>query len=158
MKIAIGSDHAGFALKERIKAHLSAMGHQYRDFGAYSDASTDYPDYGLPAAEAVAKGELDRGILICGTGIGMSVTANKVPGIVAALCTSTEMAELSRRHNNANILTLGGRITHEEEALKIVEVWLRTPFEGRRHARRVGKIQTYEEQVRGGSVYSKCIF
>lgn len=155
MNIAIGSDHAGFPLKERIKAHLSAIGHQCRDFGTYSDASTDYPDYGLPAAEAVAKGDVDRGILICGTGIGMSVVANKVPGIVAALCTSTEMADLSRRHNNANILTLGGRITSEEEALKIVEVWLHTPFEGGRHARRVGKIRTYEEQIRDCSVYSK---
>jgi RpiB/LacA/LacB family sugar-phosphate isomerase len=142
--IAIGSDHAGFALKERIKRYLAARGWPYRDFGTDSDASTDYPDYGLPVAESVAKGEFDQGILVCGTGIGMSVTANKVPGIIAALCTSPEMADLSRRHNNANILALGGRTMSEEEALSILDVWLRTPFEGGRHARRVGKIQTYE--------------
>jgi ribose 5-phosphate isomerase B len=152
MNIAIGSDHAGFALKEHIKAHFNAVGQPYRDFGTYSDASTDYPDYGLPVAEAVAKGEFDRGILICGTGIGMSVTANKVPGIVAALCTCTETADLSRRHNNANILTLGGRTTSKEKAVKIVDVWLGAPFESGRHARRVGKIQTYEKRRRDPSV------
>ena len=145
-KIAIGSDHAGFELKERIKAFLDARGAQWQDFGTDSADSTDYPDYGFPVAEAVARGAFDRGILICGTGIGMSIAANKVRGIRAALCTSPEMAEFSRRHNDANILTLGGRVLSPKEAMEIVDVWLKTAFEGNRHARRLGKIQSYEKE------------
>jgi len=146
MKIAIGSDHAGFELKERIKAFLDARATQWQDFGTDSADFTDYPDYGFPAAEAVARGEFDLGILICGTGIGMSIAANKVRGIRAALCTSPEMAAFSRRHNDANILTLGGRILSPKEAVEIVETWLKTAFEGNRHSRRVGKIRSYEEK------------
>jgi len=146
MKIAIGSDHAGFELKEQIKAFLDVRGTQWQDFGTDSADSTDYPDYGFPVAEAVARGEFELGILICGTGIGMSIAANKVRGIRAALCTSPEMAEFSRRHNDANILTLGGRMLSPEEATEIVDTWLKTAFEGDRHARRVGKIRSYEKE------------
>ena len=146
MKIAIGSDHAGFELKERIKAFLDARATQWQDFGTGSADSTDYPDYGFPVAEAVARGEFELGILICGTGIGMSIAANKVRGIRAALCTSPEMAAFSRRHNDANILTLGGRILSPKEAMEIVETWLKTAFEGNRHTRRVGKIRSYEKE------------
>lgn len=146
MNIAIGSDHAGFELKERIKAFLDARGIRWEDFGTNSADSTDYPDYGFPVAEAVARGAFELGILVCGTGIGMSILANKVRGIRAALCTSPEMAELSRRHNDANILTLGGRVLSPKEAMEIVDVWLKTGFEGDRHARRVGKIRGYEKK------------
>ena len=146
MKIAIGSDHAGFELKKRIKDFLDARGTRWEDLGTDSADSTDYPDYAFPVAEAVARGEFDRGILICGTGIGMSIVANKVRGIRAALCTSPAMAEFSRRHNDANILTLGGRILSPKEAMEIVETWLGTTFEGNRHARRVGKIRSYEKE------------
>jgi len=146
MKIAIGSDHAGFELKEQVKVFLDTRGTRWEDLGTDSADSTDYPDYAFPVAEAVARGEFDFGILICGTGIGMSIVANKVRGIRAALCTSPEMAELSRRHNDANILTLGGRMLSPKEATEIVDTWLKTAFEGDRHARRLGKIQSYEKE------------
>jgi len=140
MIIALASDHAGYELKIKIKNYLELSKLQTEDFGVYKTDSVDYPDYGILAARAVAQGKADRGILICGSGIGMSMVANKVTGIRAALCTSIEMAELSRRHNNSNVLTLGGRIIDHQFALKIVDVWLKTPFEGERHLRRVNKI------------------
>jgi ribose 5-phosphate isomerase B len=147
MRIAIGADHAGFELKETIKRHFDSIGQSYKDFGAYKfDPQDDYPDYGFKVAEAVARGEFDRGILICGTGIGMSVVANKVKGIIAALCTTPFMAQISRTHNNANILVLGGKTTQEDQALEIVRLWTETEFEGGRHRRRCGKISDYESQ------------
>jgi len=148
MKFAVGSDHAGFALKERLKEHLKALGQEVVDLGTNSEASVDYPDYGFAVAEAVARGEADRGLLVCGTGLGMSYVANKVEGIRAALCTSPEMAEMSRRHNDANILVLGGRITPPEQAAQILDAWLKSGFDGGRHIRRVQKIADYEKKNR----------
>ncbi len=147
MRIAIGSGHAGFELKETIKKYFDSIGQSYEDFGAYEfDPQDDYPDYGFKLAEAVARGEFDRGILICGTGIGMSVVANKVRGIIAALCTTPFMAQISRTHNNANILVLAGRTTQPEQALQMVKLWTETEFEGGRHRRRCSKILDYENQ------------
>jgi len=140
MKIAIASDHAGFELKAKIKTFLEQSGLSVEDFGTFKAESGDYPDYGILAAWAVANKKADRGILVCGTGIGMSIVANKTKGIRAALCHSKETAELSRRHNDANVLTLGGRILDHRLALEMVEIWLKTPFEGERHLRRVKKI------------------
>lgn len=140
MIIALASDHAGFELKTKVKTYLDQIGIRTEDFGTFKTDSVDYPDYGILAARAVAKGKADRGILVCSTGIGMSIVANKVRGIRAALCTSLEMAEQSRRHVNSNILVMGGKIIDHELALKIIAVWLKTPFEGERHLRRVTKI------------------
>ena len=140
MIIALASDHAGHELKTRLINHLEQIGVRTDDFGCFKSNSVDYPDYGILAARAVAKGKADRGILICSTGIGMSIVANKVQGIRAALCTSPDMAEQSRRHVNANVLVLGGKIIDHELAIKIVDVWLKTPFEGGRHLRRINKI------------------
>ena len=140
--IALACDHGALELKEAIKAHLDAKGLAYKDFGTYSEASCDYPDYGRAVALAVAGGECDRGILICGTGIGISITANKVPGIRAALCTDCFCAEATRAHNDANILALGGRVVGEGLALKIVDTFLDTPFSNdERHIRRIRKIE-----------------
>ena len=146
MKIAIGSDHAGFELKENIKNFLAEKGYEYHDFGAETlDPQDDYPEYGRKAAEAVASGEYDRGIVVCGTGMGMSIAANKVPGIRAVACYDTDMARISRSHNDANILALGGRLVAKELASDIVAVWLETPFsEEERHVRRIKKIREIE--------------
>jgi len=140
MIIALASDHAGFELKKKVKNYLEQIGVRTEDFGTFKTDSVDYADYGILAARTVAKNKAERGILICGSGIGMSIVANKVKGIRAALCTSPEMAEQSRRHVNSNILVLGGRIIDNELALKIVDIWLNTPFEGGRHLRRINKI------------------
>ena len=140
--IGIGSDHGGFALKEAIKKHLEERGLEYKDFGTYSNASCDYPVYGRAVAKAVAAGECQLGILICGTGIGISITANKVPGIRAALCSDCFSAEATRQHNNANILALGARVLGEGLALKIVDTFLDTPFSNdERHIRRISMIE-----------------
>ena len=140
--IGIGSDHGGFALKEAIKKHLEERGLEYQDFGTYSSASCDYPVYGRAVAKAVAAGECQLGILICGTGIGISITANKVPGIRAALCSDCFSAEATRQHNNANILALGARVLGEGLALKIVDTFLDTPFSNdERHVRRISMIE-----------------
>ena len=140
--IGIGSDHGGFALKEAIKKHLEERGLEYKDYGTYSSASCDYPVYGRAVAKAVAAGECELGILICGTGIGISITANKVPGIRAALCSDCFSAEATRQHNNANILALGARVLGEGLALKIVDTFLDTPFSGdERHVRRISMIE-----------------
>lgn len=140
--IAIGSDHGGFELKQAIMAHLKSRGLEYKDYGTYSTESCDYPEYGRAVARAVAAGECERGILICGTGIGISITANKIPGIRAALCTDCFMAEATRLHNDANILALGGRVVGEGLALKIVDTFLDTPFSNdERHKRRIAKIE-----------------
>lgn len=145
MKLAIGSDHGGFRLKEAIKTYLLDHDYEVTDFGTESEDSCDYPDFALPVAQAVAKGEYDRGILICGTGIGIGIVANKVKGVRAALCHDTFSAEACRNHNDANILTMGERIVGEGLALKIVETFLNSDFEGGRHQRRVDKIKALEE-------------
>ena len=140
--IGIGSDHGGFALKEAIKKHLEERGLEYKDYGTYSDASCDYPVYGRAVAKAVAAGKCQLGILICGTGIGISITANKVPGVRAALCSDCFSAEATRLHNNANILALGARVLGEGLALKIVDTFLDTPFSNdERHVRRISMIE-----------------
>ena len=140
--LALASDHGGFALKETIKRHLDHRGIAYRDFGTDSEASCDYPDFGRAAALAVSRGECDRGIVICGTGIGISITANKVPGIRCALCTDCFCAEATRLHNDANMLALGGRVVGDGLALKIVDTFLDTPFsQDARHIRRISKIE-----------------
>ena len=137
MIIAVASDHGGFALKEEVKKHLMERGLEVLDLGTHSEESVDYPVYGKACGEAVASGKADLGIVVCGTGIGISIAANKVKGIRCGLCTSVEMARLTKQHNNANILALGGRTTEPELALKIVDEWLDTEFEGGRHQRRV---------------------
>lgn len=146
MKISIGSDHAGFELKEKIKKYLLELDHEYEDFGTNSTESVDYPDFALKVAESVAKKECDRGILICGSGLGMSMAANKVPGIRAALCCNAEMARLSREHNDANVLTIGARLIDENTAKEIVRVWLTTDFAGNRHLGRINKIRDIERK------------
>lgn len=139
MKLAIASDHAGFELKEALKQALPEL--EFMDFGTDSTASMDYPDTGKAASHAVANGICPRGILICGSGIGMSITANKVPGIRAALCFNPDFARLSRLHNNANILVLPGRFIAVAYAVEIVQTWLNTDFEGGRHQNRIDKIE-----------------
>jgi ribose 5-phosphate isomerase B len=146
MKIAVGADHAGFALKEKIREWLKNQGFEVQDEGTHSGDSVDYPDYARKVGETVAKREAEMGILVCGSGIGMSIAANKVAGIRAAAVTTVHEAQMSREHNNANVLTLGARILSEDLALKIVERWLHTPFAGGRHQRRVEKISQLERE------------
>ncbi len=147
MKIAIGCDHRGYKLKESLKRSLSRNGHEVADFGAYSKESCDYPGFCLKVARAVAKGKQDRGILICLTGIGSSIVANKVPGVRAALCHTIKSAEFSRRHNDANVLVLASGEVDKDKAKKIVSRWLATDFEGGRHARRVRQIVKIEREL-----------
>jgi len=142
--IALACDHGAFELKETIKAHLTKQGLTVEDFGTHSTDSCDYPDMGKLAAEAVATGRCDRGIVLCTTGIGISIAANKVRGIRCALCTDTRMATLTRQHNNTNVLALGAGITDEPLSLAIVDTWLGTSFEGGRHQRRIDKITALE--------------
>jgi ribose 5-phosphate isomerase B len=137
MKIALGTDHAGYRYKERIKALLAELGHEVVDFGTHSEATVDYPVHVRPAAEAVARGEADRAVVLGGSGNGEAMCANRVKGVRCALCWSVETAELARRHNDANAISLGARTIPEELALEIVRVWLATPFEGGRHERRI---------------------
>ena len=144
MRIALGSDHGGYALKCRIKEHLEDRGYECVDFGCHSLESCDYPDFGEAAARAVAAGDCSRGIVICTTGIGISMAANKVGGIRCAHCADTLEAELTRRHNNANMLAIGAGFTGPMLAKKMVEVFLTTEFEGGRHARRVGKVDAIQ--------------
>ena len=143
MKIAMASDHGGFELKNAIKAHLEEKGlYEIEDLGTYSKESVDYPDYGQKCGEAVVSGDADLGIVCCGTGIGISMAANKVKGVRCGLCTSTEMAEMTKKHNNANVLALGGRTTEKELAFEIVDTWLNTEFEGGRHKRRTDSLDS----------------
>ena len=144
-KIIIASDHVGFKLKKFLLKELNNK-YDVVDFGTFNEESVDYPDYGFPVAEKVASGEFERGILICGSGLGMSIVANKVKGIRASLCTSIDIARLSRTHNNANILVLPGRFMKEELAKEIVKVWLTTDFNDGRHQRRNDKIQEFENE------------
>lgn len=139
--IALGSDHGGFPLKERVKAYLDKEGIPYQDYGCHSTESCDYPIYGKAAAEAVASGACEKGIVICTTGIGISIAANKVKGIRCALCSEPLSAEMTRRHNDANMLAMGGGLIGNNMADCIVEAFLNTPFEGGRHQRRVDKIE-----------------
>ena len=141
MKIAIGSDHAGFTYKEAIRAFLTERGHQVEDMGAYSEESVDYPLWIRPVAEAVARGGYDRGIVLGGSGNGEAIVANKVPGIRCTLCWNVLSAEFARQHNDANVLSIGQRLVTEEMALQIVETWMNTGFDGGRHARRIGQIE-----------------
>lgn len=143
MKIAVASDHGGYQLKEAVKTFLQERGIEILDLGTNSEESVDYPEYGHACGEAVASGRADRGIVCCGTGIGISIAANKVKGIRCALCTDVNMAEMTRRHNDANILAMGGRTTDTELALKITAAWLDTEFEGGRHQRRVDMLNNY---------------
>jgi len=145
--IAVGADHAGFALKQHLDQWLAAEGHRVLDVGTHSSDSVDYPDFAAAVAHAVSAGEAERGLLVCGTGIGMAIAANKVPGIRAGVCADVETACLSRQHNDLNVLALAGRATSEDGAVAIVRAWLETPFEGGRHERRLAKV-TGLERVR----------
>ena len=146
MKLSIGSDHGGYALKQELIAYLRDQGHEVEDFGCHDTASCDYPDFGEAAAAAVASGECERGIVICTTGIGISISANKVKGIRCALCSEPYGAEMTRRHNDANMLALGAGFTAPMMAKRIVDVFLSTAFEGGRHQRRVDKITAIENK------------
>jgi ribose 5-phosphate isomerase B len=146
MKVVLGSDHGGIHLKEAIKSVLEDMHIPFEDVGCDCPDSVDYPDYALPVAKRVADGEFDRGILICGTGLGMSITANKVPGIRCVVVSDEFSAQMSREHNNANVLALGERVIGPGLAEKIVRTWLTTEFAGGRHARRVEKIHAVEKE------------
>ncbi len=145
MRIALGSDHAGVELKALIMQELDNREFDYHDFGPSTDSPVDYPDYAARVAESVSSGQFDRGILVCGTGVGMAIAANKVPGVRAAQVTDSDGARLSREHNDANVLTLGARTTSVVQALKIVNVFLETSFSGGRHQRRVDKIMALEQ-------------
>jgi ribose 5-phosphate isomerase B len=146
-KIIIGADHAGFALKESIKPCLGGFGLEVTDVGTGSTDPVDYPDFGCQVSAGVSSGAFARGILICGSGVGMTILANKYPRVRAALCLDEETAELSRRHNDTNVLCLAGRKTDPEKAGKIVDIWLKTAFEGGRHNRRIEKIREIEKKV-----------
>lgn len=145
MKVAIGADHRGFEVKEKIKEFLNKEGIKTKDFGTINDKkSCDYSDFAISVAKSIGDGKYDRGILICGTGIGMSITANKVKGVYAALCNSIEMASFSRRHNNANVITIGANYTKPHEAVQFVKTFLTEKFEGKRHKKRTDKVKSLE--------------
>lgn len=143
-KIALGTDHAGFAKKEELKAALDELGVEYEDMGTFSEASVDYPDVARRVAESVASGEFEQGVLVCGSGTGMAIAANKVKGVRAAVAWNEDIARLARQHNNANILALAGRFTTDDELKKIVAAWLEADFEGGRHELRVKKMSDIE--------------
>ena len=146
MQIGLACDHGGFELKEELKAFLKSLGVEPIDMGTFNEDSVDYPDFGILVAEKVSRGELEKGILICGTGIGMSIVANKFPRVRAALANDLYSSRCSREHNDANILIIGGRIVGKELAKEIVKVWLETPFAGGRHKRRLEKIEALEKE------------
>ncbi len=143
-KIALGADHAGFRLKEQLRDYLNNKGYSVEDLGTHSDESADYPDFAAQVSRQVAEGKAQFGVLVCGSGLGMAMAANKIPGIRAATCTDTVAASLSRAHNNANVLALGGRLLDEPTARSILDVWLSTPFEGGRHEKRITTIHKLE--------------
>ena len=147
MKVALGCDHGGWELKEALASALKALGIDVIDMGTGDEQSVDYPDYGSKVADAVSKGDVDRGIAVCGTGIGMSIVANKYPGVRAALCHDSFTARMSRLHNDANVLVLGGRVIGREVALEMMKQWLETPFEGGRHVRRLDEIADIEKKI-----------
>ncbi|AFK85347.1 MULTISPECIES: ribose 5-phosphate isomerase B [Thermoanaerobacterium] len=144
--IAIGSDHGGYELKEAIKKHLEERGIEYKDFGTFSEDSVDYPDYAREVAEAVASGQFEKGILLCGTGVGISIAANKVPGIRAAHVSDAFSARYSKEHNNANVLCMGGRVVGPGLATLLVDEWLDAEFQGGRHQKRIDKISEIEKK------------
>ena len=144
MKVTIASDHRGFQAKERMKAYLAELGHETADFGTDSTKSCDYPDFAYPAVKAVAEGEAERGILFCGTGIGMSIAANKVRGVRGALCYDEVSVDMARRHNDAKILCLPADLLAEKQMTKIIRIFLEAPFDGGRHLRRVNKLSKIE--------------
>lgn len=146
MKVAIGSDHGGLILKDAVIKHLQSKGYDVKDFGTYTEDSCDYPDYALKVSEAIVDGEFELGVLICGTGLGISIAANKVRGIIAAPVSDTFSAEMARKHNNANIIALGARVVGEGLALKIIDAFFDSEFEAGRHALRVGKIKKIEDE------------
>ena len=146
MQVGLACDHGGFELKEELKAFLRSMGFEPIDLGTFSEDSVDYPDYGILVAEKISRGEMEKGILVCGTGIGMSIVANKFPGVRAALANDLYSSRCSREHTDANILVIGGRIVGKELAKEIVKLWLDTPFAGGRHKRRLEKIEALEKQ------------
>src|SRR6266498_3098022 len=148
MKIALASDHAGYTEKERLKPLLQDLGLEVDDLGTVSEESVDYPDYARKVAEQVAGGHVDQGLLVCGSGTGMAITANKVPGVRAAVAWSEEIARLARQHNDANVLAIGSRTTPQGEIPKIVRAWFETAFEGGRHAERVQKISAIEQSTK----------
>ena len=150
MKIVIGCDHRGVEIKRRVSDTLRSMGHEILDIGTDGAESVDYPDFAYEVAKRVGKGEQERGLLICGTGIGMSITANKVRGVRAACCQDVLTAEMSRRHNDANVLCLSADLQGEDQMVQMIKLWLETPFEGGRHARRVEKITKIEAEQCGG--------
>ena len=143
--IPIASDHAGFEMKQRLIPVLRSLGYEIEDLGADTAASSDYPDYAHPLAQRVSRGEAERGILLCGTGLGMSYVANRYPNVRAPVVWSPEIAELSRKHNDANVLVLPARFLSEEDGIRILKTWLDTPFEGGRHEKRVAKIERNED-------------
>jgi ribose 5-phosphate isomerase B len=145
MKIAVASDHRGFNVKDRILSQIAELHHEAKDFGPSNADICDYPDFGARAAKAVSSGEVDRAILICGSGIGMCIVANKFKGVRAALCHDDLSAEMSRRHNDANVMCLSADLLGERLASRMIELWLSTPFEGGRHARRIAKIAEFEQ-------------
>jgi ribose 5-phosphate isomerase B len=145
-RIPIASDHAGFELKERLRAVLDELGYAVQDIGTHGPGSTDYPDYAHPLAEEVSRGEVRRGVLLCGTGLGMSYVANRYPGVRAAVAWTPEIAALARKHNDANVLVLPARFVSDEDAIAILRAWLETPFEGGRHERRVEKIERHQAE------------
>lgn len=144
--IAIGSDHGGFELKEHIKKHLEKRSLEYKDFGCYDENSVDYPDIAEKVCNAINSGDADKGILVCGTGIGISIAANKIDGIRAAHCHDVYSAEMTKRHNNANVICMGGRVIGRELAFKIIDAWLDAEFEGGRHQKRIDKIHALENK------------
>ena len=143
--IAIGSDHAAFEFKEQIKEYLGIKGIEYRDYGCYCTERIDYPEYGAKVGKAVARGECEKGLLFCGTGVGISISANKINGIRCVVCSEPYSAKLSRLHNDTNVLALGARVVGIELAKMIIDIWLDTPYEGERHAKRIKMIQNIEE-------------
>ena len=151
MKIAIGADHAGYEDKENVKKTLDDLGIQYEDFGTQSTESVDYPDFAQKVGEAVARGEVDSGLLVCGSGTGMAIAANKVPGVRAAVAWSEEIARLAREHNDANVLSLAARFTPPDEIDKIVRAWFTAKFDGGRHQRRIDKIKEIEKEEAAAS-------
>ncbi len=151
-KYVIACDHGGLELKEAIAAYLNEQGIEVVDLGTLNDDSVDYPDFGIKAARAVSLGEADKGILICGTGIGMSIVANKFPGVRAALISDDFTARMSKEHNNANVIVMGGRVLTAEQARKMVQVWLESEYEGGRHQRRLDKIASLEDDIRSGDL------
>jgi ribose 5-phosphate isomerase B len=159
VKVALASDHAGYAEKERLKSVLAELGLEVLDYGTVSEESVDYPDYARKVALAVASGAAEQGVLVCGSGTGMAITANKVPGVRAAVAWSEEVARLARQHNDANVLAIGARTTPHEEIPKIVRAWFETKFEAGRHAARVEKIEKSQESgVRSSELKQKTVF